>query len=137
MKKIFIFTALVLVFVFWASAAGLAADKKQSISLEYPVQAQILKIESYLKLVKEFGEGKPAMHVDVRLKNISTRPERFSVMISTPEGDSAAAFLPEKAKKEGELPVLKPGEEGKITLPMLVEKIADAFTITIEVVPAE
>ena len=136
MKRIFILNALVMTLAFWASS-GVPAEKKQSISLECPPQAQVLKVDSYLKFLKEFGEGKPAMHVEVRVKNISQQAERFSIMVSTPDGDSAAAFLPEKAKKEGERAVLKPGEEGKVTLPMLVEKIADVFTVTVEVVPAE
>ncbi len=135
MKKNFILIALMVTFVFLSTSVWPA--EKKSISLECSPQAQVLKVESYLKFLKEFGEGKPAMHVDVRVKNISDKAERFSVMVSTPGGDSAAAFVPEKAKKEGEPPALKPGEEGKITLPMLVEKMADAFTVTVEVVPAE
>jgi hypothetical protein len=137
MRKKFIFTAFAVTFLLLASSGVWAAEKKQSISLECPPQAQILRVDSYLKFLKEFGGGKPAMHVEVRVKNISDKAERFSVMVSTPEGDSAAAFLPQKARKEGELPVLKPSEEGKITLPMLVEKVADVFTVTVEVVPAE
>jgi hypothetical protein len=137
MRKNFSVIILVGIFLLWGSPGIRAAEKKQSISLECPPQAQILKVDSYLKFLKEFGGGKPAMHVEVRVKNISDKAERFSVMVSTPDGDSAAAFVPEKAKKQGELPVLKPSEEGKITLPMLVEKVADVFTVTVEVVPAE
>lgn len=137
MKKTFFLGALAAIFLLWSSAGLLAAEKKHSISLETPPQAQVLQITSYLKFLREFGEGKPAMHVEVKIKNLSDKAERFSVMVSTPDGDSAAAFLPEKAKKEGALPVLEPREEGKITLPLLVEKLADSFTVTVELVPAE
>jgi hypothetical protein len=137
MKKTFFLGALAAIFLLWSSAGLLAGGKKHSISLETPPQAQVLQITSYLKFLREFGEGKPAMHVEVKIKNLSDKAERFSVMVSTPDGDSAAAFLPEKAKKEGALPVLEPREEGKITLPLLVEKLADRFTVTVELVPAE
>jgi hypothetical protein len=137
MRKAFSWLALAGIFIFCGFSGLLAAEKKQSISLEAPPQAQILKVDYYLKFLKEFGEGKPAMHVEVKIKNLSDKAERFSVMVSTPDGDSAAAFLPEKAKKEGALPVLEPREEGKITLPLLVEKLADSFTVTVELVPAE
>jgi hypothetical protein len=128
---------LAAIFLLWSSAGLSAAEKNRSISLETPPQAQVLQITSYLKFLKEFGEGKPAMHVEVKIKNLSDKAERFSVMVSTPDGDSAAAFIPEKPKKEGSLPVLEPREEGKITLPLLVEKLADSFTVTVELVPAE
>jgi len=137
MKKVFCLATLAAIFLLGSSAGLLAAEKKHSISLETPPQAQVLQITSYLKFLKEFGEGKPAMHVEVKIKNLADKPERFSIMVSTPDGDSAAAFIPEKAKKEGALPVLEPREEGKITLPLLVEKLVDSFTVTVELVPAE
>ncbi len=137
MNKRFCLVTLAAIFLLGSSADLSAAEKNRSISLETPPQAQVLQITSYLKFLKEFGEGKPAMHVEVKIKNLSDKAERFSVMVSTPDGDSAAAFIPEKAKKERALPVLEPREEGKITLPMLVEKLADRFTVTVELVQAE
>lgn len=90
-----------------------------------------------MKVLKEFGGGKPAMHFEVKIKNISNKAERFSVMVSTPDGASAAGFIPEKAKKAGGLPVLDPKEEGKITLPLLTEQMATSFSVEVESVPAE
>jgi len=114
-----------------------AAEEKYSISLETPPQAQILKIDYYLKVLKEFAGGKPALHFEVKIRNLSDKAERFSVMVSTPDGTSAAGFIPDKPKKGATLPVLEPKEEGKITIPLLTEKIPNSFSVEVESVPAE
>ena len=116
---------------------GTAAEKKHSISLEAPPQAQVLQIDYYLKVIQEFGGGKPAMHFEVKIKNLSEKPERFSVTVSTPDGASAAGFVPAKATKEGGLAVLEPKEEGKITLPLMTEELAQSFSVLVETEPAE
>lgn len=114
-----------------------AAGEKHSISLEVPPQAQILKIDYYLKTLKEFGGGKPALHFEVTIRNVSEKAERFSVMVSTPDWASAAGFIPAKAKKAGGLPLLEPKEEGKITLPLLTEQWAVGFSVVVEIAPPE
>jgi hypothetical protein len=118
------------------SSLLLAAEKK-SISLEAPPQALIMQIDYYQKVLKQFGGGKPALHFEVKIKNISEKAERFSVMVSVPDGTSAAGFIPAKAKKAGELPVLAPKEVGKITIPLLTEQMADTFSVVVEAVPPE
>src|SRR4030042_2172663 len=117
--------------------AFLAAEEKHSISLETPPQAQILKIDYYMKVLKQFAGGKPALHFVVTIRNLSDKAERFSVMVSTPDGNSAAGFIPAKAKKGATLPVLEPKEEGKITIPLLTEKFPESFSVEVEPVAAE
>ncbi len=114
-----------------------AAGEKHSISLVASPQVQILKIDYYLKVLKEFGEGKPALHFEVKIRNLSEKAERYSVMVSTPDGASAAGFIPARAKKAGALPVLEPKEEGMITLPLLTEQIANSFSVEVESAPVE
>ncbi len=114
-----------------------AAGEKHSISLVASPQVQILKIDYYLKVLKEFGGGKPALHFEVKIRNLSEKAERYSVMVSTPDGTSAAGFIPAKAKKAGSLPVLEPKEEGMITLPLLTEQIANSFSVEVESAPVE
>jgi hypothetical protein len=58
-------------------------------------------------------------------------------MVTTPDGTSAAGFIPAKAKKGATLPVLEPKEEGKITIPLLTEKIPNSFSMEVESVPVE
>ena len=132
------FIAAIAGVLFCLGIAGLifAAEKKHSISLEAPPHAQILQIDYYLKVIKQLAGGKPAMHFEVRIKNLSGKGERFSVMVSTPDGASTAGFIPAKAKKPGELPLLEPGEEGKITLPLLTDQMAESFSVVVESVPA-
>ena len=117
--------------------AFMAAEEKHSISLETSPQVQILQIDYYMKVHKRFGEGKPALFVEVTIRNSSAKAERFSVMVTTPDGTSAAGFIPAKAKKGATLPVLEPKEEGKITIPLLTEKIPNSFSMEVESVPAE
>ena len=138
MKKVFWIWAMVGSILLFASSGTLqAAGEKQSISFEVPPQAQILSIDYYLKAMKEFGGGKRALHFDIKIKNSGDKPEKFSVMVSTPDGASAAGFIPAKAKKAGSPPVLEPKEEGKITLPLMTEEMAGSFSLTIEVAPQE
>ena len=136
MKKHFPVWALLGV-ILMGMGPSLWAQGKYSISLQAPPQAQIIKIDYYLKVLKEFAGGKPALHFEVSIRNISEKAERFSVMVSTPDWASAAGFLPEKARKAGALPVLEPKEEGKITLPLLTETLAGSFSVEVESVPAE
>jgi len=114
-----------------------AAGEKHSISLETPPQVQIVQIDYYLKVLKEFAGGKPALHFEVKIKNLSEKAERFSVMVSAPDGTSAAGFIPEKAKKKGDLPLLEPREEGKITIPLVTEQLAKDFSVVVEIAPPE
>jgi len=137
MKRQFLVWAVGGAILCLGSAAPIQAEEKNSISLSAPPQAQILKIDYYLKIHKEFAGGKQALHFEVRIRNISEKPERYSVAVSTPDGTSAAGFIPEKAKKAGALPVLEPREEGKITIPLLTEKVANSFSVEVESVPVE
>ena len=113
------------------------AAEKHTLSFEVSPQAQILSIDSYLKVLKEFGGGKAALHFEIKIRNISDRAERFSVMVSTPDGASAAGFVPAKAKKVGALAVLEPKEEGEITLPLMTETLTGSFSVVGEIAPAE
>lgn len=119
----------------WAILAS--AEEKRSVTYEFPPQVQILSVDCYFKVLKEFGDGKPALHFDIKVKNISDKAERFSVMVSTPDGASAAGFVPARAKKAGALAVLDPQEEGKITLPLLTEQATGSFALVVEIAPAE
>ncbi len=113
------------------------AAEKHTLSFEVSPQAQILSIDSYLKVLKEFAGGKAALHFEIKIKNISDKAERFSVMVSTPDGASAAGFVPAKPKKAGALAVLEPKEEGKITLPLMTETLTGSFEVVVEIAPAE
>lgn len=113
------------------------AQEKQRISLVAPPQVQITNVEYYFKVLKQFGGGKPALHFDVQIRNLSAKSERYSVMVSTPDGTSAAGFIPAKAKKPGAPPVLEPKESGKIILPLLTEQMTGSFSVEVEPVPAE
>lgn len=115
----------------------LMAEEKQIISLSTPPQAQISKITYYLKPIKQFAGGKQALHFEIQIRNVAEKSERFSVMVTTSDGSSAAGFIPAKAKKAGLPPVLEPKEEGKIILPLLTEKISGSFSIEIETAPQE
>jgi len=138
MKRNFWILALLGIFLgAGINPAFMVAQEKHSVSLTAPPQVQILKVDYYLKVLKEFGGGKPALHFEVKIRNLSEKPERYSVMVSTPDGASAAGFIPAKAKKAGGLPVLDPKEEGKITLPLLTEQVAASFAVEVESVPAE
>lgn len=137
--KRYLFMAAMAITWFCLGTAGLlsAAEKRHTISLEAGPQAQVLQIDYYMKVIKEFAGGKPAMHFEVKIKNLSEKAERFSVTVSTPDGASTAGFVPAKAKKPGGLPLLEPKEEGKITLPLLTEQMAESFSVVVESVPAE
>ena len=138
MKKRLPILVVLGVFLFIGTCPGLqAAEEKYSISLETPPQAQILKIDYYMKVLKQFAGGKPALHFVVTIRNLSDKAERFSVMVSTPDGNSAAGFIPAKAKKGATLPVLEPKEEGKITIPLLTEKFPESFSVEVEPVAAD
>jgi hypothetical protein len=138
MKRLFYVLAIGGVILVLGSPVLLqAAGEKHSITLETPPQAQILKIDYYLKVLKNFAGGKPALHFEVKIKNLSQKPERFSVMIDTPDGTSAAGFLPAKARKKGAPPVLEPNEEGKILIPLLTEQMTNSFSVVVETSPVE
>ncbi|MDI6755092.1 MAG: hypothetical protein QME78_11950 [Thermodesulfobacteriota bacterium] len=138
MKRLFYVLAIGGVILVLASPVLLkAAGEKQGISLIAPPQVQVLQIEYYLKVIKQFAGGKPALHFEVKIKNISEKAERFSVMVTTPDGASAAGFIPAKAKKAGDLPVLQPKEEGKIMLPLMTENFPSSFAVEVETAPVE
>jgi len=138
MKRIFYVLAIGGVILVLGSPILLqAAGEKHSISLVASPQVQILEIDYYLKVLKEFGGGKPALHFEVKIQNVSEKAERYSVMVSTPDGTSAAGFIPAKAKKAGDLPVLQPKEEGKITIPLVTENMPSSFSVEVESVPVE
>lgn len=136
-KRFLVWVILGVIFCFGSFGLLQAAGEKHSISLEAPPQAQILKIDYYFKILKEFAGGKPALHFEIKIRNLSEKPERYSVTVSTPDGASAAGFIPQKAKKAGALPVLEPKEEGKITIPLLTEQMAESFSVEVESVPPE
>lgn len=77
------------------------AEEKQIISLFIPPQGQISKINYYLKTRKQFAGGKQALHSEIQIRNMAEKRARFSVMVTTPDGSSAAGFIPAKAKKAG------------------------------------
>jgi len=138
MKKKILVGGMVGFFLWVAlSAIPASADETRTVTYEFPPQVQILSVDCYFKVLKEFGGGKPALHFDIKVKNISDKAERFSVMVSTPDGASAAGFVPARAKKAGAPPVLDPKEEGKITLPLLTEQITGSFALVVEIAPVE
>ncbi|MDH4266954.1 MAG: hypothetical protein OEW45_15090, partial [Deltaproteobacteria bacterium] len=72
MKRLFYVLAIGGVILVLGSPVLLqAAGEKHSITLETPPQAQILKIDYYLKVLKNFAGGKPALHFEVKIKNLS------------------------------------------------------------------
>jgi hypothetical protein len=137
MEKRYAVWAFLLVGVCLGGGSILLAGEKYSISLGAPPQAQILKIDYYLKVLKPFAGGKPALHFEVKIRNLSEKAERYSVMVSMPDGTSAAGFIPAKAKKAGALPLLDPKEEGKITIPLLTENLPGSFSVEVEPAPPE
>jgi hypothetical protein len=128
-----LFRSAGLFFFFWFILfSSSPAFEKSSISFEIAPEAQLLNITYYLKVLKEFGGGKPALHFEIKIRNLASRAERFSVMVTAPDGASAAGFIPAKAKKAGGVPALEPKEEGSVTLPLLTEGMTGPFSLTVE-----
>lgn len=113
------------------------ASEKNSISFEIAPEAELLNITYYLKVLKEFGGGKPALHFEIKIRNRSSRAERFSITVAAADGASAAGFIPAKAKIAGGAAALEPKEEGSITLPLLTEGLSGQFSLTVETAPVQ
>jgi hypothetical protein len=88
-----------------------AEKGKQTLVLDVVPSAQVEKVSYYFKKFK----GKETIHFVVMVKNISSEPKRFKVLISIDDGPSTAYYYPRKGKP----PVIKPGAAWGKPLPLV------------------
>ena len=88
-----------------------------------------VKIGFYLKE----WQGKPSLHVELRLKNLSDQKERFKATFDLVDGPSVIAYIP----IEGNPPVIQPKAEFTGTYPLYYGTFPKGFDLKIEVVPYE
>jgi len=88
-----------------------------------------IKIGFYLKE----WQGKPSLHFELRLKNLSDQKERFKATFDLVDGPSVIAYIP----IEGNPPVIQPKAEFTGTYPLYYGTFPKGFDLKLEVVPYE
>jgi len=88
-----------------------------------------VKLAFYMKA----WQGKPSLHLELRVKNLSDQPERFKAYFDLVDGPSVVAYIP----IEGKPPVIQPKAEFTWTYPLYYGSFPKGFDFKIEVVPHE
>lgn len=84
--------------------------KPSSIHKEIAPEASL---EDFSCIIKPY-EGTDSLHLNVAVKNISTKDQRFRVQIFLSNGKAVGGLIPEKTK-DG---LVKPGQTAKFTYPL-------------------
>lgn len=121
------FVALSVLLVFGLSTNGNEA-LAQANTFDITPKADV-KIGFYLKE----WQGKPNLHFELRLKNLSDQKERFKATFDLVDGPSVVAYIP----IEGNPPVIQPKGEFTGTYPLFYGTFPKGFDFKIEVVPYE
>ena len=128
MKRVFLRSLLVLgllwVAVLWVNGSKAVAENTYDITPKADV-----KIGFY---IKEW-QGKPNLHFELRLKNLSDKPERFKATFDLVDGPSVVAYIP----IEGNPPLIQPKGEFTGTYPLFYGSFPKGFDFKVEVVPSE
>ncbi len=99
-------------------------SKIEAVNFDLCSSVKITKVCYYMKKYK----GAPRLHFDVTIKNISSEPKRFRLVIFLPDGVAGGGFYPRKGKN----PVIKPGAELSRTFPMYYQKLPSGYTIRVQ-----
>jgi hypothetical protein len=91
------------------------------------------KAEVKMTFYMKEWQGKPSLHLELRVKNLSDRPERFKAYFDLVDGPSVVAYIP----IEGNPPVVQPKAEFTGTYPLYYGSFPKGFDFKIEVVPHE
>jgi hypothetical protein len=120
----FWFSVLFCVAVYWAAGREAAAENTYDITAKADV-----KIGFYLKQ----WQGKPNLHIEIRLKNLSDKPERFKVTFDLADGPSVVAYIP----VEGNPMVIQANGEFTGTYPLFYGSFPREFDVKVETVSQE
>jgi hypothetical protein len=102
-----------------------AQESKGGIEYQVVPSAMITKVVYYL----EDFRGRNTVYFEISVKNTSNEPKRFKLTVLIPDGPGAAYYYP----REGNPPVLKPGEVHVQPLPLIFyDKLPGSFTIQVE-----
>jgi hypothetical protein len=78
-------------------------------------------------------QGKPSLHVELILRNLSDQKERFKATMDVVGGPSVVAYIP----VEGKVPAIEPKAEFTGVYPMYYGSFPKEFHLKVEVVPYE
>jgi len=110
--------------VFWLSQNCLAADPEIEIDLDVTPKAQIIQ----LIMVKGNWNGKPAVMVKAKIKNISEQAIQFKATCDFVDTNTSSGFMVPKVGN----PAMKPGGAGTATFPFPSGEIPKKLKIRIE-----
>ena len=108
----------------WPAAKAEAGSFK--VCYDVVDTAQITDVKYFIAKYK----GKPRLHFEVGLKNVTSQPRRYRVNIYLPEGPASGGFYPRKKKS------IAPGKTLKQKYPMYFDSMPTGYTIVVKELPA-
>ncbi len=114
-------------FVFSCYTVANSAEKKfkdgipSNITYQVCKSAEITKVSYFFEKYK----GKPRLHFEITVKNVSPEIKRFRVNIYLPEGPSSGGFYPRKGKG------IEPGKTLTRKFPMYFDKLPSGFMLVV------
>ena len=121
-----ILISLSLLFVFppVRSHAGekIKGDIPSNITYDVCKSAEITKVSYFFEKYK----GKPRLHFEITVKNVSPEMKRFRVNIYLPEGPSSGGFYPRKGKG------IESGKTLTRKFPMYFNKLPSGFMLVVK-----
>ena len=103
--------------------SGLSCAEAGKIDAQVVAAAEVVGFDCSFKDYK----GTKSLHFDVEIKNVSNAEQRYRVNLFLDNDKAVGGLLPRKGKP----PVLKPGETGSFTYPVIgmAEKAGDVTLI--------
>jgi len=115
-----------LLLLYPAASTHAAEKSKEGIpsNITYNVckSAEITKVSYFFEKYK----GKPRLHFEITIKNVSPEMKRFRVNIYLPEGPSSGGFYPRKGKG------IEPGKTLTRKFPMYFDKFPSGFMLVVK-----
>ncbi len=114
-------------FVFSCYTVANSAEKKVKDGIPSNITYQVCKSAEITKVSYFFEKykGKPRLHFEITVKNVSPEIKRFRVNIYLPEGPSSGGFYPRKGKG------IEPGKTLTRKFPMYFDKLPSGFMLVV------
>jgi len=121
-----LFFILIFSVVLAIGPAAKAAAESFKVCYDVVDTAQITDVKYFIAKY----EGKPRLHFEVTIKNVTSEPRRYRLNIFLPEGPAGGGLYPRNKK------AIDPGKTLSQKFPMYFDSLPTGYTIVVKELPA-